>query len=149
MQKAGPARGPQSRPLAPLSSPQSISPARDQTICPVSDFWVHRFKKVQSRVLGEAGREWRRERERMKRTLGKKRKRSEIAREHRGGFGGCTGRLVYWKGGEKVLRPMWKISGYFLLYDVTFSIATQEIINRCTEVPKLCWKKFRVVFSTI
>lgn len=43
----------------------------------------------------------------MKRTLGENRMRSEIARERRGGFGGCTDKLVYWKGGVKVLQPRW------------------------------------------
>lgn len=50
------AQAPQSKPLAPLSSPQSISPAKDQTICPVTDLWVHRHTGLlQSWVQREAG----------------------------------------------------------------------------------------------
>lgn len=43
-------KDPYSRPLATHNSPQSISLARDQTICPVTD-------QAQSRVQGKAGRE--------------------------------------------------------------------------------------------
>lgn len=37
-------RTPESRPLAPLNSPQSVSPAGDQTFCPVTHLWGHRLQ---------------------------------------------------------------------------------------------------------
>jgi len=102
---AGPGRGPQSRPLAPLSSPQSISPARDQTICPVTDLWVHRDKaRFKEGCSGRQGGDGGRERERNKVKLAK-RKRSERARGAAGGAsrrgGGGQASCCLGRGGKR------------------------------------------------
>lgn len=64
--------------------------------------------QVQRSVLGEAGRDWRRERERTKGTLAK-RKRCKIARDRGGGFeGGSQASWCIGKGGEEVLQQRWR-----------------------------------------
>lgn len=39
-----------SKPLVSLSSPRSFSPARDQTICPVTDLWVRTDTRPGSKI---------------------------------------------------------------------------------------------------
>lgn len=89
-------RSGQRPPVRPLSAPQSISPARDQTICPVTDLWAHRHKaRFKARRWGmQGGKERGRE---TKRKLAKGR--GEIAKEQ---WESCT--LMYGEGGEGVGR---------------------------------------------
>lgn len=64
--------------------------------------------QVQSRVLGEAGRERRERKRENEGNVGKKEEKWDSKGSTGVGLGrGWTGKLVYWKGGEEVLQPRW------------------------------------------